>query len=112
MTFEKLPYGIASFEGLIKDGFAYVDKTRFIEILEDLDTLYPIVIRPRRFGKSLVVSMLKAYYDQNFAIHFSENFQGTYIEQNPTPLKGKYCVLRLDFSAIDINPLEVNFCKK
>lgn len=112
MTFEKLPYGIASFEGLIKDGFAYVDKTRFIEILEDLDTLYPIVIRPRRFGKSLVVSMLKAYYDQNFAIHFSENFQGTYIEQNPTPLKGKYCVLRLDFSAIDIKPLEVNFCKK
>ena len=64
MTFEKLPYGIASFEGLIKDGYAYVDKTRFIEILEDLDTLYPIVIRPRRFGKSLVVSMLKAYYDQ------------------------------------------------
>ena len=112
MTFEKLPYGIASFDGLIKDGFAYVDKTRFIEILEDLDTLYPIVIRPRRFGKSLVVSMLKAYYDQKFAIHFSENFQGTYIEQNPTPLKGKYCVLRLDFSAIDINPLEVNFCKK
>lgn len=112
MTFEKLPYGIASFDGLIRDGFAYVDKTRFIEILEDLDTLYPIVIRPRRFGKSLVVSMLKAYYDQNFAVHFSENFQGTYIEQNPTPLKGKYCVLRLDFSAIDINPLEVNFCKK
>ena len=85
MTFEKLPYGIASFEGLIKDGFAYVDKTRFIEILEDLDTLYPIVIRPRRFGKSLVVSMLKAYYDQNFAIHFSENFQGTILNRTRPP---------------------------
>lgn len=112
MSFKKLPYGRATFDGLIEDGCAYVDKTRFIEILEDLDTLYPIIIRPRRFGKSLVVSMLKAYYDQVFAVRFSENFQGTYIEQHPTPLKGKYCVLRLDFSAIDKNPLEINFCQK
>ena len=58
---KRIPYGIGDFESLILENYYYVDKTRIIEDLEM--HRYPFFIRPRRFGKSLLISMLEDYYD-------------------------------------------------
>ena len=55
----KLPYGISNFERMIRDGYYYVDKTRYIKYIEDYDEPYIFVLRPRRFGKSLFISQLR-----------------------------------------------------
>jgi hypothetical protein len=58
----KLPYGVSNFKRLIRDGYYYIDKTRYIEQLEDNPEPYIFFLRPRRFGKSLLVSQLRHYY--------------------------------------------------
>jgi hypothetical protein len=65
---------------------------------------YAMFLRPRRFGKSLIISMLHAYYDVKFADRFEEFFGGTDIGANPTEERGKYLVLYFDFSAVSKNP--------
>ncbi len=57
----KYPYGIADFAGIIKEKYLYCDRTDKIPLLEN--TKSQLFIRPRRFGKSLVLSMLENYYD-------------------------------------------------
>lgn len=97
---KRVPYGLASFETLREMRFAYVDKTRFIQLLEEGDTLFPFIVRPRRFGKSLFANMLIAYYDKVAADDFEQNFGGTWIAEHPTPLANKFLVLKFDFSGI------------
>lgn len=94
----KIPYGESNFESIRKDGFIYVDKTHFIEQLESIRRL--IHLRPRRFGKSLFISMLEAYYDVAQADKFETLFKGLYIYDKPTPDKNNYYILRLNFSGI------------
>ena len=91
-----IPYAVADFADLRERGFYYVDKTRFIEPLERYNA--PVFLRPRRFGKSLLVSMLAHYYDRSKASRFEELFGGTYIGQNPTPEHSRYMIVRYDFS--------------
>ncbi len=93
-------YAINDFPTLIRDGGYYVDKTRFIEELEELGSRFLTFLRPRRFGKSLFLSMLEAYYDINTADEFDELFAGLYIGKNPTKLRNSYPILKLDFSRI------------
>lgn len=102
----KLPYGISDFAKLRRDGCAYVDKTRFIETLEQADAPYIFFLRPRRFGKSLLVSLLSYYYDTASAALFADLFQETYIGREPTALKSQYYVLKFDFSGIDTSTRE------
>ena len=94
----QIPYGISHFETIRKDGFLYVDKTHFIRQLEKTRLL--IYLRPRRFGKSLFVSMLEAYYDVAHADKFDEQFNGLLIHENPTAYRNRYYVLRFNFSGI------------
>jgi hypothetical protein len=102
---KKIQTGVADFASIIDDGFAYVDKTKFIEILENKNP-YISFFRPRRFGKSLFISTLKYYYDYKYADRFESLFGGTYICANPTPLRNSYSVLNFDFSGIkDSNSL-------
>ena len=75
---KQIPYGITDFEAIIKDNFYYVDKTMFIEKIE-MQPRYLFLIRPRRFGKSLTLAMLEAYYDVNHAEQFDELFGQLYI---------------------------------
>ncbi|MDR2169581.1 MAG: AAA family ATPase, partial [Planctomycetaceae bacterium] len=97
-----LPYGNADFKSVrTRKNYAYVDKTRFIELLENESNDSKIFIRPRRFGKSLFLSMLAYYYDVNYAGEFERLFGDLYIGQNPTPLKNSYAVMEFDFSGID-----------
>jgi hypothetical protein len=98
----KLPYGNANFRKIrTKNNYAYVDKTQFIEMLEEENNSSQIFIRPRRFGKSLFLSMLAYYYDVNFSDEFEQLFGGLYIGQNPTPYKNSYAVMEFDFSGMD-----------
>lgn len=100
----RLPYGESLFAGLLEDNFAYVDKTQGIELLESLDSRYPFVVRPRRFGKSLFCTMLRAYYDKSESADFERNFSGTYISRHKTALQGQFYVLAFDFSGFGSSP--------
>ncbi len=103
MNFCKLklvPYGDGDFVSIRNGGYAYVDKTSFIESLERGGVKHPFIVRPRRFGKTLFTSMLKAYYDVVSSDRFEELFKGTYIAEHKTASAGKFRVLRLDFSGI------------
>ncbi|MFD3158736.1 AAA family ATPase (plasmid) [Haloimpatiens sp. FM7330] len=99
MNKNKIPYGISNFEQLRKENYLYIDKTKYIETLEN-DAPYQFFIRPRRFGKSLFLSMLENYYDVNKRNSFDEIFKDLYISKNPTPKKNSYLILRFDFSKL------------
>ena len=62
---KKLPYGISDYERLQENGYYYVDKTGYIEKIENLPEPYIMFLRPRKFGKTLFTSMLENYYDIN-----------------------------------------------
>ena len=96
---KQLPYGIADFETVMKDNLYYVDKTMYIPMLEEQPRNL-MFIRPRRFGKSLLLSMLKTYYDKAKKEEFEEIFGSLWIGKHPTPLMGKYEVMCLDFSRV------------
>ncbi len=92
-----VPYGIGNFSVLRRDRFFYVDKTRFIRPLEH--ERFAFFVRPRRFGKSLWLTMLDAYYNRAAAGAFETAFAGTDIGENPTADHNRYVVLYFDFSA-------------
>lgn len=83
-----------------KENYLYVDKTKYIQILEDYAP-YQFFIRPRRFGKSLFVSMLESYYDINAEKDFKELFGDLYIGKNPTPRRNQYLIFKISFAGID-----------
>lgn len=95
----KVPYGESDFKKIIKENYLFVDKSKYIETLEE-DASYQFFIRPRRFGKSLFLSMLSNYYDVNNKDAFQELFGELYIGKNPTSKKTSYFILRLDFANI------------
>ena len=112
VVLKKNPYTLAQFETLRQEGGAYVDKTRYIELLESSLARYPFIVRPRRFGKTLFTETLQAYYDISAAKDFEQNFAGTYIGAHKTPLANKYRVLRLDFSGTNPDNFQATFCAK
>lgn len=91
-----IPYAVADFIDLRERGFYYVDKTDYIPKLEDYNA--PVFLRPRRFGKSLLVSTLACYYDRTKAHRFEELFGGTWIGSHPTKEHNRYMIIRYDFS--------------
>ena len=105
----KIPYGRADFRGIRLDGSLYVDKTRFVRLLENHS--YVLFIRPRRFGKTCWLSTLECYYDRRAKDDFEAVFGGTDIGENPTANCSRYVVLRLNFSAFgaQMDKLEEEF---
>ncbi len=103
---KKLPYGISDYERLQENNYHYVDKTGYIEKLENLPEPYIMFLRPRKFGKTLFTSMLENYYDINKKDKFEKLFGETYIGKNPTELKNKYHILKFNFSGIDTSDVE------
>ena len=102
-------YGVADYAQLRKSNAWFVDRTAKIR---DLETIrYAVFLRPRRFGKSLLTSILEAYYDVRYADRFDEFFAGTDIGADPTDERGKYLVLKFDFSTVskDASQVEVDF---
>lgn len=96
---KRIPYGMQNFEDIIERDCYYVDKTPFIEQIEE-SNMYFFYIRPRRFGKSLTLSMLENYYDINKKDKFEEIFGKLYIGQNPTPEHNTYLIIHLNFAEV------------
>ena len=92
-----IPYGVARFDEVRNENFYYVDKTMYLPLLENASK-YLFLIRPRRFGKSVFVSMMQAYYDIAKADRFDMLFDGLWIQEHPTPLKNAFQVIYFDFS--------------
>ena len=102
----QLPKGISNYEDIVAENRVYVDKTMYIEKMEDLADKTIMFLRPRKFGKTLFTSTLECYYDKNKTDKFEELFGKTYIGKKPTPNKNRYCVLRFNFSEISTNTVE------
>ena len=98
----QIPYGVSDFRSVIERNLYYVDKSMYLATLENQsDTLF--FIRPRRFGKSLFLNMMRTYYDKAAAGDFESLFGSLYIGQHPTPLRNHYQVLYMDFSRVTGN---------
>ena len=109
-AYKSLPYGISNFRRIREENYYFVDKSSYIPVLEDAAS-FLFLIRPRRFGKSLFLSMLRYYYDIEEKDNFARLFDGLWIGQHPTQWQGKFQVLHLDFSQTggDIETLDKNF---
>ena len=102
----KLPNGISNYETIVRENYIYVDKTMYIEKLENLSDRTIMFLRPRKFGKTLFTSTLECYYDISKKKEFETLFANTYIGKNPTKSKNSYYILRFNFSGISTNTVE------
>ena len=103
---KRIPYGVANYELLVQQNSYYVDKTTFLPVVEEAGN-YLFFIRPRRFGKSLFLSVMEAYYDVFYKDRFEEFFKDTWIYDHPTGERGKYLVLSLNFSGVEPHPAKM-----
>ena len=102
----KLSTGISNYEKIMKENLIYVDKTKFIEKIEDTVDSAIMFLRPRKFGKTLFTSTLENYYDKDKKDEFEVLFSTTYIGKNPTTRKNSYHIMKFNFSGIDTNTIE------
>ncbi len=105
----KISYGESNFRALIDDGAFYQDRTHYLPVLENWGPKHLIYLRPRRFGKSLLLSTLYYYYGLQFKGDFDRLYGKTFIGQNPTPKAHHYMMLRFDFSGINTDTEEHTF---
>ncbi|MCP5047923.1 MAG: AAA family ATPase [bacterium] len=107
---KRIPYGVSDYEQIVEGNFYYIDKTQFLPLIEKAG-LYLFFIRPRRFGKSLFLTMMKAYYDVSYKDQFEKLFKGKWIFDNPTEERGNYLVLFLNFSEVSpsVDKVEESF---
>lgn len=102
-----IPYGISDFERIRTENYYYVDKTRYISLMERTAP-YIFLLRPRRFGKSLMANVLAAYYDVKMADKYEAIFKGLDVYNAPTKERSKYMVLKFNFSGVDPDPEKVD----
>jgi len=105
---KKIPYGLSDFKRIKDENFYFIDKTKFILDIEKANN-YLMFLRPRRFGKSLFIAILEAYYDTGFKDEFNSIFRDTYILNHKTKEASSYAILRFDFSIVDPNDVENSF---
>lgn len=105
----KIPYGISNFGTLITRGNYYVDRTAYIEKLENFFSSYLVFVRPRRFGKSLFLSTLEHYYGVQYKEQFEQLFGNYYIGQHPTEFANTYLILKFDFSQMNTSSSESTY---
>ena len=95
----QIPYGVSDFKRIRTEGYYYVDKTRHLAMMEERDS-FVFFVRPRRFGKSLFLSMMENYYDLNRKKDFERLFGGLWLGAHPTANRNRFMVLKLDFSKV------------
>ncbi len=107
---KKIPYGLSDYSRIRNQNYYYIDKTSYLPLLENAGS-YLFFIRPRRFGKSLFISMMETYYDVYYKDRFDEFFKGTWIYNQPTRERGEYLVLSFNFASITPAPeiIETDF---
>ncbi len=104
-----LPYGISDYVFLRDEDYLFVDKTKYIALLEQHKISYAFIVRPRRFGKTLFSGLLRFYYDLAEKDNFDKNFSGTYIGAHKTKLANSYRVLSLDCSGLNGDDVVASF---
>ncbi|BBE31244.1 hypothetical protein OSSY52_13850 [Tepiditoga spiralis] len=104
---KKVPYGLQNFEDLILENYYYVDKTKYIEVLENMPEKYISFLRPRKFGKSLWLDTMSKYYDVKYSNEFDTIFKDLYIQKHSTPKKNSYHILEFNFSGLNTDSKEV-----
>ena len=100
-----IPYGDANFESVVTKKALLIDKTKYIPLLEKHSKIF--CIRPRRFGKSFMLSLLQSYYDIKTKDKFDRLFGGLAIHKNPTDLRNTYIILKMDFSGLNADTDEI-----
>jgi len=105
-AYKKIPYGISSYKTIRQKNCYYVDKTRYIPEFENAGE-FLFLIRPRRFGKSSLLTVLESYYDIARKDEYELLFDGTYINDHPTPEKNSYLILKFNFSQVSPDPEKV-----
>lgn len=110
VALKPVPCSESSWRTIREKNLAWADKTRFIEVIESFWTRFPMIVRPKGFGKTLAADILAAYYDRAQAADFERLFSDTWIGRHKTPLAGKYCVLRFDFSELSASNAPESFC--
>ena len=101
-----IPYGVASHKRIRQENYYYMDKTRYIPELKKAGR-FLFLIRPRRFGKSSLLTVIESYYDIGRKDEFDLLFGGTFIHEHPTPEKNSHMVLKFNFSQVNPDPGEV-----
>jgi len=104
--YKKIPYGISSYKTIRQKNYYYVDKTRYIPQFEETGN-FLFLIRPRRFGKSSLLTVLESYYDIVRKDEYGLLFDGTFIKDHPTPEKNSHLILKFNFSQVSPDPDEV-----
>ena len=107
----QIPYGVSDFKRIRNEGYYYIDKTGYIPLLEQAGS-FLFFVRPRRFGKTLMASMLRCYYDIAEKDNFEKLFGDLEIAKNPTVNRNRYQMFALDFSTVNIcegNTLQERF---
>ena len=102
----KIPYGISNFRRIRNEGYYYVDKTQYLAMMESRDS-FIFFVRPRRFGKSLFLSMMECYYDLNAKKDFKKLFGGLWLGAHPTENANRFMILKLDFSKVGGTGMEL-----
>jgi Predicted AAA-ATPase len=102
----KISYGESNLRSLMEDGAFYQDRTHYIPVLENWGPKFLVYLRPRRFGKSLLLSTLEYYYGLEYKNEFDKIFGSTFIGKNPTPKAHEYMVLKFDFSGINTDNIK------
>lgn len=105
-TIKKIPYGLADYEKIVKGNYYYVDKTMYLKSIEEAGD-YLFFIRPRRFGKSLFLSVIETYYDISKKDQFDFFYKDTSIHEQPTGEKSNYLILKFNFSAVEPHPQKI-----
>ena len=105
----RVPYGLSNFEMIATQDYYFVDKTPFIEVLENEVTKYHFFLRPRKFGKSLWISILTYYYGIQYKAKFDTLFGKYEIGKNPTKGANKYLILTFDCSGINTETLKSTY---
>ena len=105
---KKIPYGLSNYSKIQTEKYFFIDKTHFIEKLEERGD-YLIFLRPKKFGKSVLLSMLEDYYDIALKKQFRKNFQNTYISHKYQKNKNSFYILKFNFSEINIEDISKEF---
>jgi hypothetical protein len=102
-------YGKSHFPDIAERDILYIDRTEYLEKLERSGADYVIFLRPRRFGKSLWISIMRHYYGIEYKDRFEYLFGKYYIGKQPTANANQYLILAFDFSGIESEDKNVVF---
>ena len=109
---KRIPYGLTDFVRIRREDWYFVDKTKYIEILENYPDNYVMFLRPRRSGKTLFLAILDAYYNVQFKDDFDLLFKDTYIHTHKTKEANSYYILKFDFSVVSTKgDIDENFSR-